>query len=96
LRKNASSKLGHDNRTKNEELKHLVDELLDWQVVKLTDSEFSFQLPSRATFELTTGSGKIVLSLSRTEVSIRESFRGPTPRKALPLFGYRSLGCQRT
>jgi hypothetical protein len=78
------------------ELKHLVDEPLDWQVVKLMDSEFSFQLPSRATFKLTTGSGKIVLSLSKTEVSIRESFRRPTPGKALPLFGYRSPGCQRT
>jgi hypothetical protein len=62
-----------------EELKRQVDEPLDWQVVKLTDSEFSFQLPSRATFNL-----KIVLSLSKTEVSIRESFRGPTLGKALP------------
>jgi hypothetical protein len=36
----------------SDELKHLVDELWDWQVKKLSESEFSVVFPSRQTLRL--------------------------------------------
>jgi hypothetical protein len=51
----------------SDELKHLVDVLWDWQVCKLTDSEFSVVFPTRQTLKLSTGSGKLHLPLSKTD-----------------------------
>ncbi|KAK1695863.1 hypothetical protein QYE76_012560 [Lolium multiflorum] len=66
------------------ELKNLLDDLWDWQVVKLSDSEFSVRFPSRETLLMWTRSGRLFLPLSESNTSIREAFLGPRPSKALP------------
>jgi hypothetical protein len=66
------------------ELKHLVDDQWDWQVLKVTDSEFSVCFPSRETLRMSTRSGKIFLPLSQTEANIRESFIEVRPGRAFP------------
>jgi hypothetical protein len=66
------------------ELKNLLDDLWDWQVVKLSDSEFSVHFPSRETLLMWTRSGRLFLPLSESNTSIREAFLGPRPSKALP------------
>jgi hypothetical protein len=68
----------------SDELKNLVDDLWDWQVTKVSESEFMGRFPSRATLKMSTGSGKLYLPLSKSEVSIREAFLTPRPKKAFP------------
>jgi hypothetical protein len=65
------------------ELKLLVDDLWDWQVNKLSESEFGVVFPSRATLRLTTASGKLFLPLSEKETEIREAFLSPKPSLVL-------------
>jgi hypothetical protein len=77
------SKVLSDSELSNE-LMHLVDEQWDWQVNKITDSEFSVHFPSRETLRMSTRSGKIFLPLSQTEANIRESFIEVRPRRAFP------------
>jgi hypothetical protein len=66
------------------ELKHLVDEAWVWQVVKVSESEFSVRFPSRETLRMSTRSGKIFLPLSQSEAKIREAFLEVRPGKAFP------------
>jgi hypothetical protein len=66
------------------ELKHLVDEEWDWQVAKVSESEFSVHFPSRETLRMSTRSGKIFLPLSQSEAKIREAFLEVRPGKAFP------------
>jgi hypothetical protein len=68
----------------SDELKHLVDELWDWQVQRLSDTEFSVVFPTRQTLRLITGSGKLHLPLSKTDTQIREAFLAPKPTLVLP------------
>ncbi|KAK1662741.1 hypothetical protein QYE76_050900 [Lolium multiflorum] len=68
----------------SDELKNLVDDLWDWQVTKVSESEFTVRFPSRATLKMGTGSGKLYLPLSKSKVSIREVFIAPRPGKAFP------------
>ncbi|KAK1692786.1 hypothetical protein QYE76_009483 [Lolium multiflorum] len=72
-----------ENQLSNE-LKHLVDELWDWQVQRLSDSEFSVVFPTRQTLRLSTESGKLHLPLSKTDTQIREAFLAPKPSLVLP------------
>jgi hypothetical protein len=76
----------------SDELKHLVDELWDWQVRKLSEVEFSVAFPSRETLRLSTGSGKLYLPLSKTETAIREAFLAPRPSVVLPSTWVRLTG----
>jgi hypothetical protein len=76
----------------SDELKNLVDDLWDWQVTKVSDSEFTVRFPSRATLKMSTGSGKLYLALSKTDVEIREAFLAPQPGKALPSTWVRLMG----
>jgi hypothetical protein len=66
------------------ELKHLVDEAWDWQVVKVSESEFSVRFLSRETLRMSTRSGKIFLPLSQSEAKIREAFLEVRSGKAFP------------
>jgi hypothetical protein len=66
------------------ELKHMVDDHWDWQVCKLTESEFYMIFPSQATLHMGTWSGKLFLPLNKVEVSIREAFLDPRPTVFLP------------
>nr|XP_051221807.1 uncharacterized protein LOC127340068 [Lolium perenne] len=68
----------------SDELKHLMDELWDWQVRKLSEVEFSVVFPSRETLRLSTGSGKLYLPLSKMDTAIREAFLAPKPSVLLP------------
>nr|XP_051212111.1 uncharacterized protein LOC127329677 [Lolium perenne] len=79
----------------SDELKNLVDDLWDWQVSKITDSEFTVHFPSRATLKMSTGSGKLYLPLRKTDVEIREAFLAPQPGKALPSTWVRLTGVPR-
>jgi hypothetical protein len=76
----------------SDELKHLVDELWDWQVQRLSDSEFSVVFPTRQTMRLSTGSGKLHLPLSKTDTEIREAFLAPKPSLVLPSTWVRLTG----
>nr|XP_051196779.1 uncharacterized protein LOC127310119 [Lolium perenne] len=76
----------------SDELKHLVDELWDWQVRKLSEVEFSVAFPSRETLRLSTGSGKLHLPLSETDMVIREAFIAPRPSVVLPSTWVRMTG----
>nr|XP_051229416.1 uncharacterized protein LOC127347246 [Lolium perenne] len=76
----------------SDELKHLVDELWDWQVRKISDSEFSVVFPTRQTLKLSTGSGKLHLPLSKTDTEIREAFLAPRPSLILPSTWVRLTG----
>jgi hypothetical protein len=68
----------------SDELKHLVDEAWDWQVAKVSETEFSVWFPSRETLRMSTRSGRIFLPLSQSEAKIREAFIEVRPGKALP------------
>jgi hypothetical protein len=76
----------------SDELKHLVDEMWDWQVCRLSDSEFSVVFPSRETMRLSTGSGKLHLPLSKKDTAIREAFLSPKPSLVLPATWVRLTG----
>ncbi|KAK1696200.1 hypothetical protein QYE76_012897 [Lolium multiflorum] len=76
----------------SDELKHLVDELWDWQVRKLSEVEFSVVFPSRETLRLSTGSGKLHLPLSKKDTTIREAFLAPKPSVMLPSTWVRLTG----
>jgi hypothetical protein len=67
-----------------DELKHMVDDHWDWQVCKLTESEYSVIFPTQATLRMGTRSGKLFLPLNKVEVSIREAFLDPKPSVVLP------------
>jgi hypothetical protein len=56
------------------ELKHLVDDLWDWQVRRMSETEFSVTFPTRQT-----GSGKLYLPLSKKDTEIGEAFNTPKP-----------------
>jgi hypothetical protein len=56
----------------SDELKHLVDEMWDWQVKRVSDTEFSLVFPTRQTLRLCTGRGKLYLLLCKIETEIRE------------------------
>nr|XP_051211535.1 uncharacterized protein LOC127329029 [Lolium perenne] len=79
----------------SDELKNLVDDLWDWQVAKVSKSEFTVCFPSRATLKISTGSGKLYLLLSKAEVSIREAFLPPRPGKAFPTTWVKLTGLPR-
>jgi hypothetical protein len=67
-----------------DELKHMIDELWNWQVQKLTASEFAVVFPSKETLRMGTRSGRMFLPLSKSKVSIREAFMAPRPSLLLP------------
>jgi hypothetical protein len=67
-----------------DELKHLVDEAWDWQVAKVSETEFSVRFPSRETLRMSTRNGRIFLPLSQSEAKIQEAFIEVRPGKALP------------
>jgi hypothetical protein len=67
-----------------DELKHLIDELWNWQERKLTASEFAVVFPSKETLRMGTRSGRMFPPLSKSEVSIREAFMAPRPSLLLP------------
>jgi hypothetical protein len=66
------------------ELKHLVDDLWDWQVRRMSETEFSVTFPTRQTLCLSTRSGKLHLPLSKKDTEIREAFNTPKPYLVLP------------
>jgi hypothetical protein len=74
------------------ELKHLVDDGWDWQVVKVSESEFSACFPSWETLWMSTHSGKIFLPLNQSEAKIREAFLEVRPGKAFPSVWGTNLG----
>nr|XP_051211505.1 uncharacterized protein LOC127328996 [Lolium perenne] len=73
-------------------MKKLVDEAWDWQVCKLTETEFSVVFPSRATLRLATASGKLFLPFSEKNTEIREAFLAPKPSLVLPSAWIRLTG----
>jgi hypothetical protein len=66
------------------ELKHLMDDMWDWQVRRLSETEFGVSFPSRETLRMTTRSGRLFLPLSQSDIGIREAFLEPKPGKAFP------------
>ncbi|XP_051197847.2 uncharacterized protein [Lolium perenne] len=68
----------------SDELKDLVDELWDWQVCRLSETEFSVCFPSQATLRMGTRHGKLFLPINKVEVAIREAFLSPKPSLSLP------------
>ncbi|KAK1650697.1 hypothetical protein QYE76_068502 [Lolium multiflorum] len=68
----------------SDELKHLVDKLWDWQVKRVSETEFSVVFPTRQTLRLCTGRGKLYLPLCKIETKIREAFCDPKPFLVLP------------
>jgi hypothetical protein len=74
------------------ELKHLVDDMWDWQVRRLSESEFSVIFPTRQTLRLSTGSGKLYLPLNKNDTEIREAFNAPKPYLVLPSTWVRLTG----
>ncbi|KAK1644864.1 hypothetical protein QYE76_062669 [Lolium multiflorum] len=68
----------------SDELKDLVDEQWDWQVCRLSETEFSVCFPSQATLRMGTRHGKLFLPLNKVEVEIREAFLSPKPALCLP------------
>jgi hypothetical protein len=66
------------------ELKHLMDDSWDWQVAKVSESEFSVRFPSRETLRMSTRSGRIFLPLSQSEANIREAFVEVRPGRSFP------------
>jgi hypothetical protein len=66
------------------ELKHLMDDSWDWQLAKVSESEFSIRFPSRETLWMSTRSGRIFLPLSQSEANIREAFIEVRPGRAFP------------
>ncbi|KAK1696065.1 hypothetical protein QYE76_012762 [Lolium multiflorum] len=76
----------------SDKLKHLVDEMWDWQVCRLSDTEFSVVFLSRETMRLSTGSGKLHIPLSKRDTAIREAFLSPKPSLVLPSTWVRLTG----
>jgi hypothetical protein len=74
------------------ELKHLVDDMWDWQVQRLSESEFSVIFPTRQTLRLSTGSGKLYLPLNKKDTEIREAFNAQMPYLVLPSTWVRLTG----
>jgi hypothetical protein len=68
----------------SEELKLMVDELWDWQVRRVSDSEFMVVFLSRETRRMCTVSGKLYLPVSKSKTTIREAFLAPRPSLVLP------------
>ncbi|KAK1632262.1 hypothetical protein QYE76_006577 [Lolium multiflorum] len=68
----------------SDELKSLLDDLWDWQVSKVSDTEFCVRFPSRETLRMSTRRGKIYLPLSKCDVDIREAFVSPRPGPTFP------------
>ncbi|KAK1678769.1 hypothetical protein QYE76_039617 [Lolium multiflorum] len=68
----------------SDELKVLMDDLWDWQVKRVSETEFSVVFPSRQTMRLCTGSGKLHLPLSKCDTENREGFVSPRPSLVLP------------
>jgi hypothetical protein len=56
----------------------------DWQVAKVSESEFSVRFSSWETLRMSTCSGKLFLPLNQSEANIRASFIKPRPGKAFP------------
>jgi hypothetical protein len=79
----------------SDELKALVHEMWDWQVTRLSETEFSVRFPSRAALRMSTSSGKLYLPLSQCDTNIREAFTDPKPAKALPSVWVRLAGVPR-
>jgi hypothetical protein len=69
------------------ELKHLVDDMWDWQVRRMSETEFSVTFPTRQT-----GSGKLYLPLSKKDTEIGEAFNTPKPYLVLPSTWVRLTG----
>jgi hypothetical protein len=61
----------------SEEFKDLVDEQWDWQVCRLSETEFSVCFPSQAMLRMGTRHGKLFLPINKVEVEIREAFLSP-------------------
>jgi hypothetical protein len=78
------------------ELKHVVDDAWDWQVAKVSESEFSVQFSSRETLRMSTQSGRIFLPLSQSEAKIREAFIEVRPGMAFPSMWVQYRVCLRT
>ncbi|KAK1643488.1 hypothetical protein QYE76_061293 [Lolium multiflorum] len=78
----ASTPLSGEQLT--EELKLMVDENWDWQVTRVSESEFTVVFPSRETRRMCTVSGKLYLPVSQLETTIREAFLAPRPSLVLP------------
>jgi hypothetical protein len=68
----------------SDELKVLMDDLWDWQVKRVSKTEFSVVFPSRQMMRLCTGSGKLHLPLSKRDTEIREGFVSPRSSLVLP------------
>jgi hypothetical protein len=68
----------------SDELKSLLDDLWDWQVTRVSDTEFCVRFPSRETLRMSTRRGKIYLPLSKCDVDIREAFVSPRPGPSFP------------
>jgi hypothetical protein len=68
----------------SDELKSLLNDLWDWQVSKVSDTEFCMRFPSRETLRMSTRRGKIYLPLSKCDVDIREAFVSPQPGPTFP------------
>jgi hypothetical protein len=69
------------------ELEHLVDDMWDWQVRRMSETEFSVTFPTRQT-----GSGKLYLPLSKKDTEIGEAFNTPKPYLVLPSTWVRLTG----
>jgi hypothetical protein len=76
----------------SDELKNLVDEMWDWRVRKLSESEFAVVFPSRETLRMSMGSGKLYLPLSKSDTLIREAFLAPKLSLVLPSTWVRLTG----
>jgi hypothetical protein len=68
----------------SDEFKDLVDEQWDWQVCRLSETEFSVCFPSQATLRMGTRHGKLFLPINKVEVEIREAFLSPKPALCFP------------
>jgi hypothetical protein len=68
----------------SDELKYLMDVNWDWQVTRVSESEFTVLFPSRETLRMNTRRGQIFLPLCKRDVDIREAFVTPKPGKAFP------------
>jgi hypothetical protein len=68
----------------SDELKSLLDDPWDWQVTRVSDTEFCVRFPSRETLRMSTRHGKIYLPLSKCDVDIREALVSPRPGPSFP------------
>jgi hypothetical protein len=74
------------------ELEHLVDDMWDWQVRRMSETEFSVTFPTRQTLCLSTRSGKLHLPLSKKDTEIWEAFNTPKSYLVLPSTWVRLTG----